>query len=202
MNPAEGCLRRPTRDIVDARTGVWHAHIYTRTRASARNIYVGVHVDRLPAPTACMYLHIRTCTCALRPGGETSREAGALPTPCTRTYTYPYTRRVCAAAGARRPSSPVPPVCARVSPRNFQLPNNKVPGWPNYCRVRRAALAADRYFVSRINKATPRLAGWRAGLLPVHCDFVPGFPPFEHAEDVSRIGSWKSRRVRGDHVDD
>lgn len=29
MNPAEGCLRHPSlpRDIVDARTGVWHTHM-------------------------------------------------------------------------------------------------------------------------------------------------------------------------------
>jgi len=80
----------------------------------------------------------------------------------------------CASAGARRPSSPVPPVCAGVSPRNFQLSNNKVPGWPNYCRERaarhaRSLCSADRYFVSRINKATPRAA---ARFCVLCCDFV------------------------------
>lgn len=100
----------------------------------------------------------------------------------------------CASAGARRPSSLVPPVCAGVSPRNFQLPNNKVPGWPNYCRERAARRArslrfTDRYFVSRINKATPRAAARSCVLC---CDFVL---PASHLD--RRRESWRLKRERG-----
>ena len=82
------------------------------------------------------YVYMRAFIPILR---KTSVEAGCAVHTHTSWYPHSHTHvGCCASVGARRPSSPVPPVCAGVSPWNFQLPNNKVPGWPNYYRERAA----------------------------------------------------------------
>lgn len=140
LNPTGNCLCRSIRDIVDARAGTWHKYVY-------------IPHHRLSFALA-MYLY--TCVCVQarariypHSGGDSWGSWRAR----VHTYSHMYihteshtssvTRRL-APEGLRRPFHLFVP---GVSPRNFQLSNNKVPGWPNYCRER----AARRVLALRID---------------------------------------------------
>lgn len=99
-----------------------------------------------PTPSILLTRGGLRCTCT-----NLSPTPGCLaqwPASCVDNV-HAHTGRHVALAGARRPSSPVPPVCAKVSPLGkFQFPTTKSPDGrttPND--------VPDRYFVSRINKA-------------------------------------------------
>lgn len=144
LNPTGGCLCRSIRDIVDARTGAWHKHVYISHQRLSFALTLDLRVR------GYVYVHARASTLIL---GETPGEADARARACLHTYSHMFihteshtsnvTRRL-APEGLRRPFHLFVP---GVSPRNFQLPNNKVPGWPNYCRER----AARRVLAVRID---------------------------------------------------
>jgi len=153
LNLTGNCLCRSIRDIVDARAGTWHKYVY------------------IPHERLSFAFAVHLCTCAGTRAHLSSfwgRLLGKLTCARAHILSHVYSYRVAhlecyAAAGARRPSSPVPPVCAESFPAKLSVVEQQssrlaqlLPRTGGAPRSR----SDDRYFVSRINKATPCAAAW------------------------------------------